>query len=126
MREKLIARLHDLGYEYNERTDAGLLEFSMDYAETKIKNRTNHTVIPEDLEVIEIDMVCGYFLSTKKSCGQLGSSYDFARAVQTVKEGDTQVSFGDGLSPEQQFDALMNSMIYGHEEDFIRFRRLVW
>ena len=125
MNGKLVARLKDFGYEYNSETDAGLLQFCTDSVENKIKNRINQSVIPEELEEVEIDMICGNFLGVKKSCGQL-DSYNFEQAVQSIKEGDTQVTFASGLSPEQQFDALINSMTNGHEEDFIRFRKLVW
>ena len=125
MEEKLIARLADLGYSYDATSDAGLLLFCQESVENDIKNRINTKSIPDGLEQIYIDMVCGNFLRTKKSCGQL-SSFDFEASVQSIKEGDTQVTFIDGLSPEQQFDALIIRMTTGHDEDIIRYRRIVW
>lgn len=125
MEEKLIERLKDLGYEYSADADASLLSFCKELADNRIKNRINHTVIPSELEQIEIDMICGEFLHLKKSTGQL-TSYQLEQVVQSIKEGDTQVSFLGGSTPEQQFDSMVDSMMNGSNEDLIRFRRLVW
>lgn len=124
MNEKLIERLKSLGYEYNE-ADEGLLTFCTGATEEKIKNRINRSEIPSELEYMEIDMICGAFLNTKKSVGQL-TSYDFEQIEQSIKEGDTQVTFADGTSPEKQFEILIGNMMNGNEADFIRFRKMVW
>ena len=125
MEDKLIARLKDLGYVYEPTKDENLLTFTTDAVENKIKNRINDTTIPAELLAIEIDMICGEFLKLKKSLGQL-TEYDFQQLVESIKEGDTTVTFQDGASIEQQFDSLIDSMINGHKEDFIRHRKLVW
>lgn len=124
MNEKLIERLMSLGYEYTE-ADAGLLTFCTGAVEEKIKNRINRSEIPSELEYMEIDMICGEFLNTKKSVGQL-TSYDFEQIAQSIKEGDTQVTFADGTSPEKQFEILIGNMMNGNEADLIRFRKMVW
>lgn len=125
MKVKLIARLSDLGYKYDPTKDEGLLTFTTDAVENKIKNRINDTTIPAELLEVEIDMICGEFLKLKKSTGQL-PEYEFQQIVASIKEGDTTVTFQNGVSPEQQFDALVNSMSNGHEADIIRHRKLVW
>jgi len=125
MNEKLISRLADLGYTYNPETDEGLLEFCLNAIANRIMNRINDSTIPEGLEHIEIDMTCGEFLKMKKSMGQL-TTYTFEQIANTIKEGDTQITFQSGATPEQQFDAYINNMINGHEEDYIRYRKMVW
>ena len=125
MKEKLIARLLDLGYKYDSTKDESLLTFTTDAVENKIKNRINNTTIPTELSEVVIDMICGEFLKLKKATGQL-TEYEFQQIVQSIKEGDTSVTFQSGASPEQQFDSLVNSMISGHEADIIRYRKLVW
>lgn len=125
MTEKLIKRLSDLGYTYDETKDEGLLTFTLGAVENQIKNRINASVIPAELLEVEIDMVCGEFLKLKKSTKQL-TEFHFEQAIASIKEGDTTVTFLNGASPEQQFDMLLNLMINGHEADFIRHRKLVW
>lgn len=125
MEEKLITRLSDLGYAYNPETDANLLEFTTDAVENRIKNRVNDTTVPAELQEIEMDMICGEFLKLKKSLGQL-TEYNFQQIVESIKEGDTTITFQTGMSPEQKFDSLIDSMINGHKEDFVRYRKLVW
>lgn len=125
MEETLIARLDSLGYSYNSETDSWLLTFCRESVESRIKNRINDSSIPNQLQEIEVDMICGEFLMAKKSTNQL-NGYDFERIVQSIREGDTQVTFQSGSTPEQQFDSLIGNMIHGHDEDLIRFRKLVW
>lgn len=125
MEDKLIARLEQLGYTYDPEKDHGMLEFCMNASANVVKHRINRDEIPDGLEYVYIDMVCGEFLKLKKSCGQL-INFQFERIVESVKEGDTQVTFQKDMTPEQQFDAMLVQLTMGHEEDFIRYRRLVW
>lgn len=124
MKEMLINRLKSLGYTYVTE-DEWLLEFCTEKIENRIKREINDASIPKQLLEIEVDMICGEFLKAKKGTGQL-TTYDFKQITQTVKAGDTQVTFFEGSSPEQQFDSLISTMINGHTADFIRFRKLVW
>lgn len=125
MEEKLIKRLSSLGYTYESETDEWMLNFLTESVEKRIMNAINDTVVPEGLTNIEIDMICGEFLKWKKSTNQL-TTFDFESAIQSIKEGDTSVTFQSGLSPEQQFDAYISSLANGNEEDFVRYRKLVW
>lgn len=125
MIDKLISRLADLGYAFDPTKDETLLEYCLDSVENKIKNRINDSTIPEGLEHVEIDMVCGEFLMMKKSMGQL-DTYTFEQVANSIKEGDTQITFQSGATPEQVFDAYISRMINDHLEDFIRHRKMVW
>lgn len=126
MIEKLIARLKDLGYTYDPVLDEGLLNFCLESVEEKIKNRINDSIIPEGLYYVEIDMICGEFLKMKKSMGQLDTT-SVEQVAESIKEGDTTITFrSSDASPEQRFEAYINHLIDDHQEDFIRYRKMVW
>ena len=122
MRERIIARLLQLGYNYTEK-DNDLIDYSIEYVERHIKNFCNIIEIPTGAEYIECDMVCGEFLYLKKSTGQL-TDYNLTESVGSVKLGDMSVSF-NGLSQEQQLDALIGSL-RNKDGDLICFRTLRW
>lgn len=123
--ENITKRLKDFGYEYNETTDAYSLEFAMDKVEYHILNQTNCSEVPEGLTNIAIDMVCAEFLKIKKSFGQL-SNFDFELVAQSIKLGDATVQLSNDATPEQKFDTAINYLLSGHDDDFIRYRKMVW
>ena len=123
--EKIVNRLNDLGYEYKEDIDAFSLEFATEKVINHIKNKTNCSEIPEGLMNIAIDMVCAEFLKVKKGFGQL-TTFDFELIAESIKLGDATVQFADGSTPEQKFDAAINYLLSNHEDDFIRYRKMVW
>ena len=123
--ENIIKRLKDFGYEYNETTDAYSLEFAVDKVEYHILNQTNCSEVPEGLINIAIDMVCAEFLKIKKSFGQL-SNFDFELVAQSIKLGDATVQLSNDATPEQKFDTAINYLLSGHDDDFIRYRKMVW
>ncbi len=125
MKKRLINRLKDFGYQYDSKMDASLIEFTLAAVENKIKNCINAETVPEGLAEVEIDMACGEFMKLKKSMGQL-AGYDFSPVAETIKEGDTSITFQKGASAEQRFDAAIDAMINGHDKEFARYRRLVW
>lgn len=122
MRERVIARLLQLGYNYTEK-DNDLIAYSIEYVERYIKNFCNINEIPTTAEYIECDMVCGEFLYLKKSTGQL-TDYNLTESVGSVKLGDMSVSF-NGMSQEQQLDVLISGL-RNKDGDLICFRVLRW
>lgn len=123
--EKVVERLESLGYEYHEHVDSSFLEFAVEKAENHILNNINQSSIPDGLINIAIDMACGEFLKIQKGFGRL-SCIEFEQIAQTVKLGDTNIQFANNATPEQQFDDAISYLIYDHEDDFARYRRLVW
>lgn len=122
MKERVIARLLQLGYKYTEK-DYDLIDYSIEYVERYIKNFCNVNDIPTNAEYIACDMVCGEFLYLKKSTGQL-TDYNLTENVESVKLGDMSVSF-NGMSQEQQLDVLISSL-RNKDGDLICFRTLRW
>ena len=72
-------------------------------------------------DTVSIDMICGEILRVKYSLGLL----DIESAVSSIKEGDTQINFASGKTPEEIYlnyiDTLASDTI-----DFARYRKLNW
>lgn len=116
----VVSRLSSMGIEASEE----VLQFPFDKVSWYVKNRINSDEIPEGLEYIAIDMVCAEYLQLAKALGQL-TELQFETVANSVTMGDTSYTFND-QSPEQKFDMVLDHMLNGHEEDFIRYRRMVW
>lgn len=118
--------LVSLGYEMQEGDD-WLLGFSVQTAEAKIKNDCNISCIPEELTELAARLAVGEFLFAKKNMGTLQGFEIKLDAVATqIKEGDTTVSFGGAVSPEQRLDYLIACFTKPDPVQLARFRRLVW
>lgn len=124
MEDKVIERLKALGYSYDKGNDTVLIQILLESVGAHIKNCINDTDIPEGLCHVYVDMVCGEFLKQKKSSGQL-LGFDFEQAVDSIKMGDVTVALQDGASAEQQFDQMVREML-NHDDDLLRYRKLVW
>lgn len=121
--DDVIKRLESLGYVVTD-SDVWLLSFTAKKVEQDIISSCNTLVVPDGLYYNMVDMVCGEFLFTKKRTGQL-TGFDFGDAVKQIQEGDTSITFIDGLSAEQQFDSVINSL----KDDkgmFVSYRQLSW
>lgn len=118
-------RLKDFGYEYKEDADGHALEFAISKASWSVLNDTNCDEIPEGLMNIAIDMACGEFLQLQKGFGKL-TGIEFERVAKSISEGDTSVTFSEGATPEQKFDAAVGHLLTGHKGEFVRYRKLVW
>lgn len=123
-KNEVIKRLLDFGYTYSEK-DADSLEYAVSKTKWHILNKTNLEDIPEGLKYVAMDMACAELLKLKKSFGQL-EEIAFERIAKSIVMGDTNVTFADDASPEKQFDLAIHYLLTGHEDDFIRYRKMVW
>lgn len=124
--DDIAARLLCLGYIVTSE-DTWLIDFTISKIENDIKNQCNVDVIPDELYQTKVDMIVGDFLFVKKNMGQL-TDLDFSVAVKSIQEGDTNITFaiGSGSStPEQRFDAIVNSL-RNPSINFGSFRRIKW
>lgn len=124
MIENVKERLKSLGYETVESDDFGL-QFAVQKAEQYIKHFCNINEVPDCLMYVLIDMVCGEFLLTKKSMGQL-TSIQIEGVVKRLTEGDTTVEFNATTDREATFCAYLDKMAHGHDSDLIAHRKLRW
>lgn len=123
-REAIINRLKTLGYEYDYSDDYAI-EFATTKIAQQILNNINCSEIPKGLTNIAVDMVCAEFLKVKKGFGLLDNA-KFEQIAQTIKLGDTNIQFANESTPEQKFDTAINYLLNGHNDDFTRYRKLVW
>ena len=122
--EKIKLRLKSLGYETVESDDFAL-DFVMNKVEQHIKHFCNIDVVPECLEYVFVDMVCGEFLQSKKSTGQL-TALQIEPIVKRIQDGDTTVEFVANVDNEAIFNSFVNKLISGYEADLIAHRCIVW
>lgn len=119
-------RLTQLGYEIQEGDEVALL-FCISRVEEYIKNICNVMEIPEGLHYKSIDMVCGEFLDTKLSIGQLeGYSVADNRLIKTVTEGDTTVTYQDGGADSYMAMSEYISGLKVADSELYTYRKMRW
>ena len=124
--EAVLKRLVSFGYDLKEDDDWSIC-FATQKVENHIKNSCNTTSIPDGLFNEAVDMICGNFLFTKKSTGGLTmNDLDLSAAIKQISEGDTSITFADGASDEEKFNAFINYLMTEKEGDFVCYRKLKW
>ena len=124
--ESVLKRLDAFGYEATE-SDAWMIGFAIQKVESYIKNECYISEIPDDLFAIEVDMVCGEFLSSKYQSGQLViDGLDLDGAVSSIKTGDTSVNFDTNTSSEGKFNSLIYNLMNNGKGELACFRRMQW
>jgi hypothetical protein len=72
-------------------------------------------------------MICGEVLNAKFLSGQLElDALDLDGMIQSVKEGDTTVSFSAEGSDEAKLKGLLSWLIQGKGCDLLCYRRMRW
>jgi hypothetical protein len=126
-REKVIARLKQLGYTPTE-TDWEHIDYELDMVLNYVKNYCNRIDIPEILDNRINDKVCSTFLYYKKNSGSLeGFNYD--AVIKSVKEGDTTITYAVGQgedTPENRFDSFVKQLERGFDKWITPHRALRW
>ncbi|MGO0904931.1 hypothetical protein ACTPC6_04070 [Clostridioides difficile] len=119
-------RLESFGYTLKDG-DKWLIDFAREKIENIIKLDCNIKTIPIELKGIEIDMIVGEFLFTKKNMGQLDiESLNFEAVEKSISEGDTKVDFAISQTPEQRFDSLIAYLMTYGKNKILTFRCLRW
>ncbi|MCI9978060.1 hypothetical protein JY742_18185 [Clostridioides difficile] len=122
-------RLEGFGYVLKDG-DKWLIHFVKEKIENTIKLDCNINAIPIELKNIEIDMIVGEFLFTKKNMGQLDiESLNFEVVEKSISEGDTKIDFAIGSgsqTPEQRFDTFVNYLLTYGKNKILTFRCLRW
>lgn len=123
--DEIKNRLKMIGYEW-KKEDETVINFVVDKIEHGIKTRCSIDEIPNTLEQIIVDRVCGEFLFSLKSTGNL-EGINFEAAIKEIKDLDTTVVYAVGSdSSEKQFDLLIDSLRNYGEREILSFRRLRW
>lgn len=123
--EDVHIRLSGFGIEATEDDDV-ILELLIGKINESVLNFTNLKVVPEGLHYKIVDAVCGEFLQTKYSLGQL--TLEVVAPVTSIKEGDTTVSYATtatSVSPQKVFTDVLKNMALSSVE-MSRYRVFVW
>ncbi|HFL2413455.1 TPA: hypothetical protein ACG3O0_003255 [Clostridioides difficile] len=124
--DEIEKRLESFGYILKDG-DKWLINFVREKIENIIKLDCNISEIPKELHNIEIDMIAGEFLFTKKNMGQLDmESLNFEAVEKSISEGDTKVDFAISQTPEQRFDSLIAYLTTYGKNKILTFRCLRW
>lgn len=133
MKDKIIERLMQIGYlKAGDDTPPALTpvdEMMIDFVAEKITRQIEADLndsIPEELTLSVVDMIIGEFLMSKKNLGQLAiDDIDVTDAVKSISEGDTSITFADGMSQSEKLDAFIN-YLKTPKVSFTDFRRIRW
>lgn len=119
-------KLMSYGYEYTDGDDV-TVSLLISKNEQYIKHYCNISEVPECLEYVLLDLVCGEFLQTKKALGQL-SSIEIENLVQAIRAGDTTVEYNNNYNYDGNtlFSKFVEQLTTGHETELARHRRLCW
>ncbi len=126
--QRVNERLSSLGYEVLI-TDNFSINFLANKVFKRITSECNLVEVPDDLEYILIDMVCGEFLYSKKQIGGLNDVFDLETAVKTIKTGDTDVTYalGNGSETvEERLNKLIYHLMTYGEKEFLCYRKIKW
>ena len=128
MLERTKERLSSFGYALKDG-DETILAFSIQKAESTIKNDVNVPAIPEGLMCIAVDMAIGEFLLAKKTFAPDDlTGFDLGPAIKQLQEGDTNTVFAtEGtMTPEQRLTALISHLLTYGRDEFPCYRRIRW
>lgn len=119
-------RLNTFGYEVVDGDDIAI-EHAEAEAINYIKHFCNLNQIPECLDYVLLDIICGKFLQLKRVTGQL-TSVQIEPIAKSIQDGDTRVEFNVSyeVDPVATFNTFIDNLINGHKEQLLRHRRLFW
>lgn len=120
----VCTRLRTFGYDVID-DDVITVDYLCRKVEQDINTYCNIEEPPEELRFRATDAVCGEFLQQKLIKGDLPSIEKVLRSVSSIKEGDTQVTFGGNQTYEQLLAAKLAALEL-RTSDLNRFRRFPW
>lgn len=122
-------RLSNMNYEFMENDDF-IINFLIEKVDTSIKTFCNIPSIPDELKSVKVDMVTALFLQEKKASNvETLLGLDVTQAVQSIREGDTSITFAIGngnYTPSQKIDNLIDYLINESEKILLSYRCLSW
>jgi hypothetical protein len=124
--EAIKDRLSSFGYECADG-DYFAIQYMIGKVEQEIKHFCNIVEVPACLEYVWVDKVCGEFLNSKKSMGQL-TSIKLEPIMSSIRDGDTTVEFNNSYEsdPDALFKIFVNKLIDGHTDELLAHRKIKW
>ena len=129
MLRSVKGRLRSFGYKV-KKSDEALLSFSVQKAESTVRNECNAPEVPEGLFYAAVDMAAGEFLLAKKTFAPEDiEGLDLDAAVKRIQQGDTDTEFAVGkgsMTAEQRLDFLIGHLLNDGRRLFSCYRRVKW
>lgn len=127
--EAVKLRLKMFEIEVDESADE-TLQYSISKSINSINNLTNqnYTVdtFPNSLLEILVDKVVGEYLQILKITKNLPEIYNFDLLATQIKLGDTSINLGEntGSNDEKRLDNCINYLLFGRDNELVRYRRM--
>lgn len=124
--ETVVQRLVSFGFIPTD-VDAWMIAYTTKGTANHVLNEINHQTVPDGLFEVVVDMTCGEVLNAKFLSGQLDlTALDLSGAVESVREGDTQVTFSADGSDSAKAQELFRWMMNGKGCDLLCYRKMRW
>ena len=124
--EEVKKHIESVGYEIVE-TDSFLISEAIEKVKNKIRNKTNQKEVPQGLKYVWINQSVGEFLNFKLKIGKLQiESLNFGRMAKEITDAGVKVSYDDTMTTGAKFESFLTTLLTYGEDQFYRYRRLVW
>lgn len=124
--EEVKKHIESVGHEIVE-TDSFLISEAIEKVKNKIRNKTNQKEVPQGLKYVWVNQSVGEFLNFKIKIGKLQiESLNFERIAKEIADAGVKVSYDDTMTTGAKFESYLNNLITYGEDQFYKYRRLVW
>ena len=124
--EEVKKHIESVGHEIVE-TDSFLISEAIEKVKNKIRNKTNQKEVPQGLKYVWVNRSVGEFLNFKIKIGKLQiESLNFERIAKEITDAGVKVSYDDTMTTGAKFESYLNNLITYGEDQFYKYRRLVW
>ena len=118
MTTKIKERLLSLNYQPVE-TDDWLIDYLLKVKRQEILNYCNVDEVPEELEHILVERICGSFLAQKA----IQNPQNTESVIKSIKEGDVAIDYVVSVANPM---ALFAAMAAAGEEELLCYRQMKW
>ena len=118
MTTKIKERLLSLNYQPVE-TDDWLIDYLLKVKRQEILNYCNVDEVPEELEHILVERICGSFLAQKA----IQNPQNTESVIKSIKEGDVAIDYAVSVANPM---ALFAAMAAAGEEELLCYRQMKW
>ena len=124
--EEVKKYIESVGYEIVE-TDSFLISEAIEKVKNKIRNKTNQKEVPKGLKHVWITQSVGEFLNFKLKIGKLQiENLNFERMAKEITDAGVKISYDDTMTTGAKFESYLTTLLTYGEDQFYRYRRLVW
>jgi hypothetical protein len=123
MFERVTDMISGFGFEVEDE-DNDFIRLCIDSAKEYILDYCNLNTLPPNLISACAELACGKYLKKKLAMGELENA-DFDMAVQSLQEGDVNISYNTDKSSRNIFIDIVENL-NDISERLIRYRKINW